>query len=226
MNILGPKILIADDEEDIRLLLEFHLKKEGYQVFKAENGKECVEIAHLHQPDLILLDVMMPLMDGVQVCNQLRSFSKFESTIITFLSARTEDYSKIAGFKAGADAYISKPIRIRVLLEEIKALLNRGNKIQLEKNVIEQGDFKIELDKHLVYFKSKPIELPKLEFNLISFFAINSEKVLTREQLYYQVWGGDMAYGDRTIDVYVRKLRKRFGQDCIKSIKGVGYKFL
>ncbi len=221
------KILLVDDEPDILEFMEYNLRKEGYKVFIGKNGKAAIEIARKEKPDLIILDIMMPVMDGIEACRHLREIPELKNTIITFLTARNEEYSQIAGFDVGADDYITKPIKPRILISRVKALLRRVNG-QSETNgapVLTIGDLKIDRDRYLVYKKEKSIALPRKEFELLALLTSKPGKVFTREDILARVWGTDIIVGDRTIDVHVRKIREKLGDDSIKTIKGIGYKF-
>jgi len=219
------KILIVDDEPDILEFLRYNLEKEGYAVFTANNGNEAIEAAKKDVPDLIVLDVMMPGIDGVEVCRQLREMPQFATTLIIFLTARSEDYSEIAGFDVGADDYITKPIRPRVLVARIKALLKRKRGFDYSKDIISVGDITIDNEKRLIKKGNKIITLPKKEFDLLLLLASKPERVFTREEIYLKIWGSNLIVGDRTLDVHVRKLRERIGEKHIKTSKGVGYAF-
>lgn len=226
------KILLVDDEEDILEFLGYNLRKEGYQVFTSSNGLAAIALAKEIIPNLIVLDIMMPEMDGIETCENLRKIPYLENVIITFLTARSEDYSQIAGFEAGGDDYITKPIKPKILVSRVKALLKRCNtgtiaeptKIKNEK-LIDLGNVIIDLEKYLVVLNGVDLRLPKKEFELLALLARNTDKVYTREEIYDKVWGNDIVVGDRTIDVHIRKLREKIGEDCILTIKGVGYKF-
>ena len=224
MSDISHKILIVDDEEDILEFLSYNLRKEGYQVYTAADGKLAIESATREKPDLILLDVMMPGLDGMEVCAKLRQVPALEKTIIAFLTARSEDYSHIAGFEAGADDYINKPIRPRVLMSRIKALLKRIPAAG-DSKVVELGGIKIDRESYLVYNDGAQISLPRKEFELLSLLASKPGKVFPREEILNRVWGEEVVVGDRTIDVHIRKLREKLGEDYIKTVKGVGYKF-
>jgi two-component system alkaline phosphatase synthesis response regulator PhoP len=222
------KILIADDEPDILEFVSYNLVKEGYQVSTAKNGAEAIEQAKKIKPHLILLDIMMPELDGVEVCRELRSNPEFKNTIIAFLTARSEDYSQIVGFEVGGDDYITKPIRPRVLTSRISALLRRYSNApsdSTDKDIIKIADLSIDKVKVLVYKNEEEIVLAKKEFELLFLLASKPGKVFTREEIFKIVWGNDVIVGNRTIDVHIRKIREKVGEDYIKTIKGIGYKF-
>lgn len=219
-------ILIIDDEEDILEILKYNLVKEGFDVAIANNGLEGIEIAKTFKPDLIILDVMMPQMDGIEVCEILRKIPGFESTLICFLTARGEDYSQIAGLDAGADDYISKPVKPRVLVSRINAMLRRKSTSELPKEELgSTEDLIINREKYLVFKKGEALHLPKKEFELLALLASRPDIVFERDQILEKVWGSDIVVGDRTIDVHVRKLREKIGDNYIKTVKGIGYKF-
>ena len=223
-----PKILIIDDEEDILDLLEYNLKKEGFKTVRALDGKEGIQKTNKHKPDLILLDVMMPKMDGIEACRRIRETEAGKNIYIIFLTARAEEYSEVAGFEAGADDYIAKPIKPRVLMSRIKAMLRRNVKIKdkdEEGGLLEIHDLRILPDEFLVYKKKKAINLPKKEFELLHYLASHPGKVYSRSVLLEKIWGTDVLVVDRTIDVHIRKLREKIGKKYIQTIKGVGYKF-
>lgn len=229
MNNNDFKILLVDDEPDILEFLSFNLIQEGFEVFTAQNGKEAIRKANEVNPHLIILDVMMPEMDGMEACELLRQDEKFQNTIIAFLTARGEDYSQIAGFDAGGDDYIAKPVKPKVLVSRIKALLKRYNSsTKEEKNnlIIEQSDIVIDKEKYQVTKNGMELSLPKKEFELLVLLISKPDKVFTRDQIFSSIWGDDIIVGDRTIDVHIRKLREKIGNDHIKTIKGVGYKFV
>ncbi|MBS3992312.1 MAG: response regulator transcription factor [Bacteroidetes bacterium] len=217
------KILLVDDEPDILEFIGYNLKKEGYKVYTAQNGEQALAVANEKIPDLILLDIMMPGIDGVEVCRQLRLKKIFDNTIIVFLTARGEDYSEIAGFEAGADDYITKPIRPRVLLARIKALLNRGNRKNIVENLIQIKDLTINPSTYTVKYKDEVILLPKKEFEILLLLSTKPGKIFTRDEIYLNVWGNSIYVGDRTLDVHIRKLREKIGDNYIKTSKGVGY---
>ena len=218
-------VLIIDDEADIREILEYNLKKEGFTVYTASNGKDGIAIAQAEHPDLVILDVMMPEMDGIEVCAILRSDPTTKHIRICFLTARGEDYSQIAGLDAGADDYVSKPIKPRVLISRINALLRRNSSIEEEFTVSENSGLHIDREKYLVIYKGVTMHLPRKEFELLALLASKPEKVFDRDFILETVWGNGVVVGDRTIDVHVRKLRGKIGDDFIKTVKGVGYKF-
>jgi len=225
------KILLVDDESDIREFISYNLSKEGYNVSTASNGKEAIQKAIELKPHLIILDVMMPEMDGIETCSQLRLIKELNSTIIAFLTARGEDYSQIAGFEAGGDDYITKPIKPKVLISRVKALLKRYKGIQETKNegstnTIEIAGLIIDKEKYVVLKGEEELILPRKEFELLALLASKKNKVFTRDEIYSSVWGDNIIVGDRTIDVHIRKLREKIGNDLIKTIKGVGYKFV
>ena len=218
---MSKKILIVDDEKDILELLDYHLIKEGYKTMKASNGKEALKIAREFLPDLVLLDLMMPEMDGIETCMEFREDNFLNGTLIAILTARAEDYSQIAGLNAGADDYIYKPIKPRVLLSRIKALLRRTeSKVNSDTNI----ELKIDIEKYVAILKGEEMLLPKKEFELLALLFSKPGKVFKREIILAKVWGDDIIVGDRTIDVHVRKLREKIGDSHIKTIKGVGYK--
>ena len=225
MEANNTKILIVDDEKDIIEFLQYNFKKEGYQVYSARNGVEGKEMAIKVKPDLIMLDIMMPGMDGVELCKELRDIPDFEDTLILFLTARGEDYSQIAGFDVGADDYITKPIRPRVLIARVKALLKRKSKQLSAENIIEVKSIVIDKDKRDVKVDNKSVHIPKIEFDLLVLLASSPGKIFTREDIYLKIWGSDVYVSDRTLDVHIRKLREKIGNDFIKTIKGVGYGF-
>lgn len=221
----AEKILLVDDEPDILEFIGYNLKKEGYEVITSSNGREAIELAKQHNPDLIILDVMMPEMDGIETCHEIRTIDKLKNTLVTFLSARGEDYSQVAGFDAGADDYITKPIKPRLLVSRVKAILRRKAGAE-ESTVSDQSlDITIDREKYLVYKEGEEYTFPKKEFELLSLLISKPGKVFTREVILESVWGGDVVVGDRTIDVHIRKLREKLGDNYIKTIKGVGYKF-
>lgn len=218
-------VLIIDDEADIRDILAYNLKKEGFTVHTASNGKDGIEIARSNQPDIVILDVMMPEMDGIEVCDILRNDPSTKHMRICFLTARSEDYSQIAGLDAGADDYVAKPIKPRVLISRIKALLRRNVNMEDDSSVTDAGNLHIDREKYIVVNNGETVHLPRKEFELLALLASKPEKVFDRDFILKTVWGEGVIVGDRTIDVHVRKLRGKIGDDCIKTVKGVGYKF-
>ncbi|HSH68155.1 MAG TPA: response regulator transcription factor, partial [Bacteroidia bacterium] len=221
MDTNKNKILLVDDEADILEFLSYNLKKEGYRVFTANNGKEAVTVAKKENPDVIILDVMMPDMDGIETCREIRDLPGLKDVMIAFLTARNEDYSQIAGFEVGADDYINKPIKPRVLISRIKALLRRSGNV--DSNVVEKvemGGIKIDRERYLIVQNGSEINLPKKEFELLALLASKPGKVFTRESILDKVWGGEVVVGDRTIDVHIRKLREKLGEDFIRTVKG------
>jgi two-component system alkaline phosphatase synthesis response regulator PhoP len=226
MENLNVKVLIVDDEPDILEFMEYNLKKEGYQVLQAKNGKEAVEIARREIPHLVILDIMMPIMDGIEACRVMREIPELQNTLITFLTARNEEYSQLAGFDVGADDYITKPIKPRIMLSRVKALLRRLNgSTGTSTPVVQIGNLKIDRESYLVYKDDESIVLPRKEFELLALLTSKPGKVFTREDILSRVWGSDIVVGDRTIDVHIRKIREKLGDDSIKTIKGIGYKF-
>ena len=217
-------ILIIDDEEDIRDIISYNLTKEGYTVFTAKNGEEGLKLAKKHIPSLILLDVMMPEMDGIEVCELLRSDEATREIKVCFLTARSEDYSQIAGFDAGADDYVTKPVKPKVLASRIKAILRRKNTTKEDSGSSIKG-ITINRDKYEVQKDGEAIHLPKKEFELLALLASQPEHVFERDLILETVWGSDIIVGDRTIDVHIRKLREKIGNNYIKTVKGIGYKF-
>ncbi|RIJ49408.1 DNA-binding response regulator [Maribellus luteus] len=226
------KVLLVDDELDILEFLSYNLEKEGYIVYTAKNGVEALEIAEKEIPHLIILDVMMPEMDGIAACEELRKMPALGSTVIAFLTARGEDYSQIAGFEAGADDYITKPVRPKVLVSRVKALLKRtGEATQapvevVDSNTITIGNLLIDKERYLIRIGDNEMILPRKEFELLSLLVSKPGKVFTREEIYSSVWGENVVVGDRTIDVHIRKLREKIGNSHIKTLKGIGYKFV
>jgi two-component system alkaline phosphatase synthesis response regulator PhoP len=219
------KILLVDDEPDILEFLSYNLKKEGYSVYTANNGKEAVVVAKRENPHLIILDVMMPDMDGIETCREIRELPGLKDVMIAFLTARSEDYSQIAGFEVGADDYINKPIKPRVLISRITALLRRGKSTNATDDKVDMGGIRIDRERYVVVQNGKEINLPKKEFELLALLASKPGKVFTRDVILDKVWGGEVVVGDRTIDVHVRKLREKLGEDFIRTVKGIGYKF-
>lgn len=226
------KVLLVDDELDILEFLSYNLEKEGYKVYTAKNGVEAIKIAEKKVPHLIILDVMMPEMDGIEACEELRKIPELSSTVIAFLTARGEDYSQIAGFEAGADDYITKPVRPKVLISRVKALLKRTGETKqaaaevVDTNIISIGNLLIDKERYLIRIGDNEMILPRKEFELLSLLVSKPGKVFTREEIYFSVWGENVVVGDRTIDVHIRKLREKIGNNHIKTLKGIGYKFV
>ena len=219
------KILVVDDEEDILEFLSYNLRAEGYDVIVADNGVLAIELAKQQQPSLIILDVQMPDMDGITTCEKIREIPSLKETVVTFLTARSEDYSQIAGFEAGADDYITKPIRPKVLVSRVKALLKRRGITKDTNSIIELGDIIIDKEKHLTTYKGQEVIFAKKEFKLLKLLISKPGKVFSREEILEKVWGIDIVVGDRTIDVHIRKLREKLADHYVKTVKGVGYKF-
>ena len=219
-------ILIADDEEDIRDILEYNLSKEGYTVVTAVDGEDALEKAKKTQPTLLVLDVMMPKMSGVDVCAELREMTDFKNTLITFLTARDDDFSQITCYEAGGDDFMSKPIKPKVFVARIKALLKRAFRGEEESSDLVIGQFIINKDQYTVTKDNQLLSLVKKEFELFHLLASKPGKVFTREEIFNRIWDADVIVGDRTIDVHIRKLREKIGDEVIATIKGVGYKFV
>ena len=220
------KILLVDDEPDILEIVSYNLKTEGYQVYTASNGLDGVRTAKKVNPHLILLDIMMPEMDGIEACEKIRAIKSMDQVIIAFLTARSEDYSQVAGFDAGADDYITKPIKPKLLVSKVKSLLRRLKNTEIQETVTTVGSIEINREKYLVYKDGNKIVLPKKEFELLSLLTSKPGKVFKRQTILDTVWGNDVIVGGRTIDVHIRKLREKIGDDFFKTIKGVGYKFV
>ncbi|WP_316803427.1 response regulator transcription factor [Pedobacter nototheniae] len=226
MNNAGQKILIVDDEPDILELIEYNLKKEGYQVFLASNGQEGITIAKKVHPDLIILDIMMPKMDGIEACRLMRAIPEFKNTFMVFLTARSEEYSEIAGFNVGADDYIAKPIKPRALVSRINAILRRNSSSEeVSENKLEIGDLVIDREAYLVFQGGNKVVLAKKEFELLYLLASKPGKVYTRESILKNIWEDSVVVTNRTIDVHIRKLREKLGETYVSTVKGVGYKF-
>ena len=219
------KVLVVDDEEPILELLRYNLEKEGYEVKIAENGQVGVDIAKKFKPDLVLLDIMMPVMDGVEACRQIRASAELVNTHVVFLTARSEEYSEVAAFDVGADDYITKPIKPRALMSRINALFRRDTKGKPVTAQVVIGDLVIDRSSYTVRLKGKEINLPKKEFELLFFLAQNPNKVFSRDDLLQNIWGSDVYVLARTVDVHIRKVREKIGDDYITTVKGVGYKF-
>ncbi len=225
------RILLVDDEADIIEFLTYNLEREGFNIYSATNGEAAISLANEVKPHLILLDVMMPKMDGIETCEQIRSLPDLKDVLIAFLTARGEDYSQIAGFEAGGDDYITKPIKPKLLISKVKALLKRFNKLEENETSInvmglkEINDLIIDQERYIVILKGKELFFPKKEFELLNLLISKPEKVFTRDEIFHKIWGDNVIVGDRTIDVHIRKLREKLGDEYIKTIKGVGYKF-
>lgn len=225
MNHSGnvKKILIADDEPDILEIIQYNLHAEGYQVFTAKNGNEAIDSAKKHQPDLIILDIMMPGRNGIEVCNLLRMQPAFSKTLIIFLTALSDEGTEIKGLETGADDYLTKPVSPKVLVSKVNALFRRYSKE--ETGILQVGDLKIDREKYMISYQDKDIILARKEFELLALLANKPGKVFLRNEILNQVWGTEVIVGDRTIDVHIRKIRQKLNLDCITTVKGVGYKF-
>lgn len=219
------KILLVDDEPDILEIVSYNLRQESYEVYTAENGKEALKIAEKVRPHLIVLDVMMPVMDGIEACKRIRKNKILKDTLVTFLTARAEDYAQIKALEAGGDDYINKPIKPKLLLSKIKSLLRRVEEVE-QVDLLEFDSLSINKLTHEVLYQGEEINLPKKEFELLCLMASHPDKVFTREEILEKVWGPDVVVSDRTIDVRIRKLRKNLGDERFETIKGVGYKFI
>ncbi len=224
MTAKNHTILLVDDDQDILSMLSYNIEKEGYNVICAEDGEKAIELTLLHNPSLILMDLMMPKMDGIETCQYIRELKDIKQPLITFLTSRAEDYSQIAGFSAGGDDYITKPIRPRLLISKIESLLRRYDVTQVAPS-ISNGSIVINREKFYVEIEGEKITLPKKEFELLEVLAKHPGKVFTRDQILSMVWGNETIVGERTIDVHIRKLREKLGNDYIRTIKGVGYTF-
>ena len=220
-----PKILVVDDDPDIVEILRYNLSLAGYDVKSASNGKEAIKKAKIFIPEIILLDVMMPEMDGIEACRLIREIPSLNNTRIIFLSARNEDYTQISAFDAGADDYISKPVKPKILLKKISSIFKRIQKKENKSQLIDLGEIKIDRAKYLVFINKNEIQLPKKEFELFFLLASKPGDVFSRDKIMNKVWGSDIIVGDRTIDVHIRKLREKIGDLYFKTVKGVGYKF-
>lgn len=224
-NKPSQKVLVVDDEEPILELLRYNLEKQGYDVKTAIDGQVAVDVAKKFHPDLVLLDIMMPKMDGVEACRQIRAIPELQNTFIVFLTARAEEYSEVAAFDVGADDYILKPIKPRALMSRISALFRRDSKKKNNASQIKVGDLLIDRTSYTIQVKGKEINLPKKEFELLFFLAQNPNKVFNRDDLLQNIWGSDVYVLARTVDVHIRKVREKIGDDYITTVKGVGYKF-
>lgn len=221
----GKKILIADDEPDILEIIQFNLKTEGYDVMAARNGDEAFDKAKKFLPDLIMLDIMMPGKNGIEVCNMLRRLPAFTDTLIVFLTAMSDENTEIKGLESGADDYLTKPISPKVLISKVNALFRRANVHKQDSGVVQLGDLTIDREKYNVRYKEEDIVLARKEFELLSLLASRPGKVFLRNEILNQIWGTEVIVGDRTIDVHIRKIRQKLDLDCITTVKGVGYKF-
>lgn len=219
-------ILLVDDELDILEIIGYNLSAEGYNVVTAQNGVEAIKKAKKHKPELIILDVMMPEMDGIEACEKIRLIPELSETVITFLTARGEDYSQVAGFEAGADDYITKPIKPKVLTSKVKSLLRRFKTQDDSQQILKLGNITINREEYKIFVDTQEMVLPRKEFELLSLLASKPGKVFKREDILDRVWGNDVVVGGRTIDVHIRKLREKIGEQKFKTIKGVGYKFV
>ena len=227
MEYKDIRILLVDDEEDILEIVGYNLEQEGFEVLTAKNGKQAIKIAKKAQPQLIIMDVMMPEIDGIEACERIRAIPELSQTIITFLTARGEDYSQLAGFEAGADDYITKPIKPKLLISKIKALLRRLPSYERNnEDILYLNNMIINRIEYTITINGDEILLPKKEFELLSLLASLPNKVFKREEILEKVWGNDVVVGGRTIDVHIRKLREKIGDDYFKTVKGVGYKFI
>lgn len=225
---MSHTVLIIDDEADIRMLIRYNLEKEGFTVWDADNGEKGIELARHNPPDLILLDVMMPVMDGIETCERLRKIPELSNSMICFLTARSEEYSQIAGLDAGADDYITKPIKPKLLISRISAILRRKEKSGISvkpEKIAPENSIEIDKEKYIVIQNGKPFTLPRKEFELLALLMSKPEKVFHRDAIMSSVWGDEVVVGDRTIDVHIRKLREKLGENHIITVKGVGYKF-
>ena len=219
------RILLVDDEPDILEFIGYNIKMDGYTLFTCSNGKEAIELAKKVVPHLIILDIMMPGMDGIETCTELRKNPELQKTLITFLTARAEDFSQIAGLDAGGDDYITKPVKPRVLMSRINALLRRRVKPEKETEPVNTGELTIDPERYVVVKKNIEYQLPRKEFELLSLLASKPNKAFSREEIFDEVWGNDVIVGDRTIDVHIRRIRDKLNLENIKTIKGVGYKY-
>ena len=225
MDISSIKVLVVDDDPDIVEILKYNLKNSGYSVKSAGNGVEAIKKAKKFIPDIILMDVMMPEMSGIEACEEIKNIDQLSQAIIIFLSARSEDYTQISAYDAGADDYISKPVKPKILLKKISNIAKKINSEKNAPNIIDLGSIKINKEEYVVIKDKKEILLPRKEFELLFLLATKPEKVFTRDEIMNKVWGTQVVVGDRTIDVHVRKLREKIGEKHIKTLKGVGYKF-
>lgn len=220
----GKKILIADDEPDILEIISYNLQLHGYEVITAKDGDQAIQLANSQHPDLIILDIMMPKKNGIEVCKYLRSQEVFKETIIVFLTALNDELSHVRGLEFGADDFISKPISPKVMVSKVNSFFRRFNKQEASK-ATEIGELRIEPEEYMVYYKNEPIALAKKEFELLNYLASKPGRVFLRNEILNKIWGNEVIVGDRTIDVHIRKIRQKLGVDCITTVKGVGYKF-
>lgn len=225
-NTPKHRVLVVDDEEPILELLQYNLERAGYSVETASNGVEALQLAKRFLPDLVLLDIMMPVMDGVETCRHMREMPEMQKTFIVFLTARAEEYSEVAAFDSGADDYINKPVKPRALISRINAIFRRAPRSDARVNVIETAGLRIDRSSYTVTVRGGEVNLPKKEFELLFYLAENPNKVLTRDDLLRHVWGSDVYVVARTVDVHIRKVREKIGEDYIATVKGVGYKFI
>lgn len=221
----NTKVLLVDDEQDIIEFVKYNLEKEGYWIETASNGKEALQVAAKFKPALIILDIMMPEMDGIEACYKLRENKDLDNTIIAMLTARNEDYTQVAGLQAGADDFIKKPVKPRVLVTKVESLLRRRNIEVIPMQPQNKSNIIIDQERFLVLKRDEKISLPKKEFELLLLLSSIPERVFTRDEIYGKIWGSQLIVGDRTIDVHIRKLREKLGDECIQTVKGVGYKF-
>ncbi len=224
MSATEKRVLIADDEPDILEIIKYNLQINGYIVEIAKDGDEAIKKAKEYKPDLIILDIMMPKKNGIEVCKILRSQPEFNDTVIIFLTALNDELSHVKGLEFGADDFISKPVSPNIIISKVNAIFRRLNKSE-ESKLIEQGDIIIDPEQFMVYYKNNPINLAKKEFELLHFLATKPGRVFLRNEILSQIWGSEVIVGDRTIDVHIRKIRQKIGIECIKTVKGVGYKF-
>ena len=225
MNTGEITILLVDDEPDILEFLGYNLEREGYKVLKAKNGRKAIKMAVQHKPQLIILDVMMPVMDGIQTCIEIRRSAEIADTLIAFLTAKGEDYAQITGFEAGADEYITKPIVPKVFVSRVQALLRRKAEVPENKRVIKLKGFTIDKDRYLIIKDDQEITLVRMEFELLLFIVSRDGKIVSRDEIFNNVWGDNVIVGDRTIDVHIQRIRKKLGVNCIRTVKGIGYQF-
>lgn len=230
MNWSQFKILLVDDEDDILEFLTYNLNNEGFNTYTASNGSDALKLAGEIKPHLVLLDVMMPEMDGIETCEEIRKHPDLKNTMVAFLTARGEDYSQIAGFEAGGDDYITKPIKPKLLVSKIKSLLKRVKSENFndsgDNKLIVSGELTIDKERYLVILKGRDIFFPRKEFELLSLLISKPDKVFTRDEIFDRIWGDNIVVGDRTIDVHIRKLREKLGDDMIRTVKGIGYKYV